>query len=215
MLQAPKMKLVIAKPSPFARKARIALLEKRIPFETVIDVPWNPGTNAPNSNPLGKIPILVLDDGRVIHDSKVIIEYLETLERPPRLIPLDPSQRVAHKQLEATADGVCDAVVLIVLERSRAPALRSADWIARQLRKVESGTKAIADELGARQWFVGSQLGVADIAVGCMLGYLDCRLAEFEWRSAYPNLVAFAESLLARPSFASTVPEPQQIAEVR
>ena len=85
----------------------------------------------------------------------------------------------------------------------------------RQLRKVEAGTKALADELGPRQWFVGSQLGVADIAVGCLLGYLDCRLPEFEWRSAYPNLVAFAESMLARPSFASTIPEPQQIAEVR
>jgi glutathione S-transferase len=181
----------------------------------VIDVPWSPGTDAPNFNPLGKIPILVLDDGRVVHDSKVIIEYLETLELPPRLIPLEPLQRVAHKQIEATADGVCDAVVLIVLERSRAPALRSTDWIVRQLRKVEAGTKALADELGPRQWFVGSQLGVADIAVGCMLGYLDCRLPEFEWRKPHPNLAAFAESMLSRPSFASTIPEPQQIAEVR
>ena len=209
------MKLVIAKPSPFARKARIALLEKRIPFETVIDVPWNPDTNAPSFNPLGKIPILVLDDGRVVHDSKVIVEYLETLELPPRLIPLEPLRRVAHKQIEATADGVCDAVVLIVLERSRASALRSSDWIARQLGKVEAGTKALADELEERQWFVGSQFGIADIAVGCMLGYLDCRLPEFAWRGKYPNLGAFAESMLSRPSFASTVPEPQQIAEVR
>jgi glutathione S-transferase len=209
------MKLVIAKPSPYSRKARIALLEKRIPFETVIDVPWNPGTHAPSFNPLGKIPILVLDDGRVVHDSKVIIEYLETLELPPRLIPLEASQRVAHKQIEATADGVCDAVVLIVLERSRAPALQSTDWIARQMRKVEAGTKALAGDLGARQWFVGAQFGVADIAVGCMLGYLDCRLPELPWRSSCPNLVAFAESLLSRPSFASTIPEPQQIAVVR
>jgi glutathione S-transferase len=209
------MKLIIAKPSPYARKARIALLEKRIPFETVIDVPWNTGTHAPSFNPLGKIPILVLDDGRVVHDSKVIIEYLETLELPPRLIPPEPLQRVAHKQIEATADGVCDAVVLIVLEKSRAPALRSADWIARQRRKVEAGTKALHEELGARQWFVGSQFGLADIAVGCMLGYLDCRLPEFEWRGACPELVDFAECLLARPSFASTMPEPQEIAEVR
>ena len=125
------MKLIIAKPSPYARKVRIALLEKRIPFETLIDVPWNPGTRAPSFNPLGKIPVLVLDDGRIVHDSKVIVEYLETLDLPPRLIPLEPLRRVAHKQIEATADGVCDAVVLIVLEKSRAPALRSADRIAR------------------------------------------------------------------------------------
>jgi glutathione S-transferase len=208
------MKLVIAKPSPYARKARVALIEKRIPFETVIDVPWNPGTEAPSFNPLGKIPVLVLDDGRVVHDSKVIVEYLETLEQPPRLIPTDPLLRVAHKQIEATADGICDAVVLLVLERARAPGLQSTDWIARQLGKVKAGTKALAGELGGRQWFVGAELGLADIAVGCMLGYLDLRLPEFGWRSRYPNLVGFAERIFARPSFAATIPEPQQIAEV-
>jgi glutathione S-transferase len=208
------MKLVIAKPSPYARKARVALIEKRIPFETVIDAPWNPGTEAPSFNPLGKIPVLVLDDGRVVHDSKVIVEYLETLEQPPRLIPTDPLLRVAHKQIEATADGICDAVVLLVLERARAPGLQSTDWIARQLGKVKAGTKALAGELGGRQWFVGAELGLADIAVGCMLGYLDLRLPEFGWRSRYPNLVGFAERIFARPSFAATIPEPQQIAEV-
>jgi glutathione S-transferase len=149
----------------------------------------------------------------VVHDSKVIVEYLETLEQPPRLIPTDPLLRVAHKQIEATADGICDAVVLLVLERARAPGLQSTDWIARQLGKVKAGTKALAGELGGRQWFVGAELGLADIAVGCMLGYLDLRLPEFGWRSRYPNL-AFAERIFARPSFAATIPEPQQIAEV-
>jgi glutathione S-transferase len=176
------MKLVIAKPSPYARKARVALIEKRIPFETVIDAPWNPGTEAPSFNSLGKIPVLVLDDGRVVHDSKVIVEYLETLEQPPRLIPTDPLLRVAHKQIEATADGICDAVVLLVLERARAPGLQSTDWIARQLGKVKAGTKALAGELGGRQWFVGAELGLADIAVGCMLS----RLAAARVRLAQP-----------------------------
>ena len=209
------MKLVIAKPSPYARKARIALLEKRIPFETVIDAPWNPESSAPNLNPLGKIPIIVLDDGRVVHDSKVIVEYLETLDRPPRLIPSDPLPRLAHKQIEATADGVSDAVVLIVLERSRAPALQSTDWVSRQMRKIEAGTSALASELGSQQLFVGSEFGLADIAVGCMLGYLDLRLAEFDWRSRHPNLVAFSERIFARPSFAATIPETQHITEVQ
>lgn len=208
------MKLVIAKPSPFARKARVALIEKEIAFETEIDVPWNPGTAASKFNPLGKIPILVLDDGRVVHDSKVIVEYLEMLGRPPHLLPSDPSLRLAHKQIEATADGVCDAVVLIVLERSRAPALQSSDWIERQLRKAEAGTRALAHELDARQWFVGSGFGLADVAVGCMLGYLDLRLPESDWRSRHANLVAFAERIFARPSFAATIPETQQITEV-
>ena len=210
------MKLLSATPSPYARKVRIALIEKGIPFELMTEMPWNPGTAAPQFNPLGKIPVLVLDDGRVVHDSKVIVEYLETLGRPPQLLPADPSLRLAHKQIEATADGVCDAVVLIVLERSRAPALRSSDWIGRQLRKVEAGTSALADELGGgRQWFVGSALGLADIAVGCMLGYLDLRLPEFDWRGHHANLVAFSERIFSRPSFAATIPETQQITEVR
>ncbi len=209
------MKLVIARPSPYARKARVALLEKGIPFETEVDLPWNPGAVAPGLNPLGKVPILVLDDGRVVHDSRVIVEYLETLGRPPRLIPGEPSLRLAHKQIEATADGVCDAVVLIVLERSRATGLQSADWISRQRRKVEAGTSALARELGARQWFVGEGFGLADIAVGCMLGYLDLRLPEFDWRAGEPNLAAFAERIFARPSFLATIPETQQISEVR
>jgi glutathione S-transferase len=137
------------------------------------------------------------------------------LGRPPQLLPSDPSQRLAHKQIEATADGVCDAVVLIVLERSRARVLQSSDWIGRQLRKVEAGTGALEEELGARQWFVGSAFGLADVAVGCMLGYLDLRLPEFDWRGRHPNLVAFSERIFSRPSFAATVPETQPIAEVR
>ena len=209
------MKLVIAKPSPFARKARVALIEKGIAFETVIDVPWSPGTAAPNFNPLGKIPILVLDDGRVVHDSKVIVEYIEMLGRPPHLLPSEPSLRLAHKQIEATADGVCDSVVLIVLERSRAPALRSSDWIERQLGKVEAGTSALADSLGGRQWFVGSAFGLADIAVGCMLGYLDLRLPEFDWRGRHANLATFGERMFSRPSFAATVPGTQPLPELR
>jgi glutathione S-transferase len=209
------MKLIIAKPSPFARKARVALLEKGIAFETEVDTPWNPGTEAPIHNPLGKIPILVLDNGRVVHDSKVIVEYLETLERSPRLIPSDPLLRLAHKQIEATADGVCDAVVLIVLERSRIPSLQSADWVARQLRKVEAGTRAVAEELGTNQWFVASQFGLADISVGCMLGYLDLRLGDIDWRGRHPNLSAFAERIFSRSSFGATIPEAQQITEVQ
>jgi glutathione S-transferase len=209
------MKLVIAKPSPFARKARVALMEKGIPFDLAIDLPWNPGAEAPGFNPLGKIPILLLDDGRVVHDSKVIVEYLETLDRSPCLIPRDPLLRVAHKQIEATADGICDAVVLVVLERSRARPLQSTDWIERQMRKVQSGTQSLADELGSRQWFIGLEFGLADIAVGCMLGYLELRLPEVDWRSRHPNLAAFAERIFARPSFVATVPEPQPITEVR
>ena len=130
----------------------------------------------------------------------MIIEYLEMLGRPPQLIPSQPPLRLAHKQIEATADGVCDAVVLIVLERSRPPTLQSADWVARQMRKVRAGTDALAEQPGSNSWFVESDFGLADICAGCMLGYLDLRLAEFNWRGGHPNLNAFAERIFARPS---------------
>jgi glutathione S-transferase len=129
------VKLVIAKPSPFARKVRIALREKRLPREEIVDNPWNLGAVAPSANPLGKAPTLLLEDGRVYYDSKVIIEYLETLDRPPALLPADPLARVSHRQIEALADGVCDAIVLVVLEGSRAPGLRASAQ-QRRLRRV-------------------------------------------------------------------------------
>lgn len=205
------LRVISAKPSPFARKVRVALLEKGIPFETVVDIPWNPGTVAPAHNPLGKIPVLVLEDGRTVYDSRVIVEYLDTLGREPRLLPDEPAARITHKQIEALADGVCDAVVLIYLERSRAPEKQSADWIARQWRKVEAGVATAAEQLGERDWFVGSGFGLADVTVVCMLDYLDLRLPDFEWRSRYPNLVRLAARLNERPSFQTTRPEPQTI----
>ncbi len=209
------MQLVIATPSPFARKARVAMLEKGLAFETVVDNPWNPGARAPQLNPLGKIPVLLLDDGRTLVDSRVIVEYLETLGRPPALLPADPAARVAHRQIEALADGVCDAVVLTVLERSRAPGKQSADWIARQRAKVVSGVAALERELGRGTWFVGDAYGLADVAAGCMLGYLDLRLPELDWRATAPGLAAFAKRVFERPAFRQTTPSAQPIDEVR
>lgn len=208
------MRLVIATPSPFARKARIALLEKGIAFETVIDNPWNPGAQAPGFNPLGKIPVLLTDDGHTVFDSKVIVEYLDATRPGTALLPRIPLARVAAKQIEALADGVCDAVVLIVLERARPPQLQSTDWIVRQVAKVEAGVAQAALALQGAEFFVGEKFSVADIAVGCMLGYLDLRLPEFEWRARQPGLVPFYERMMARESFRATLPSPQAIPPV-
>lgn len=205
------LRLVIARPSPFARKVRVALIEKGIAFEEVMENPWLPGTGVPERNTLGKVPVLLLEDGGVVHDSKVIIEYLETLPAVVALLPAPGAARVSHRQIEAVADGICDAVVLQVLERARAAP--SADWTARQMKKVEAGCGELdAAVSGARDgWLVGAEFGVADIAVGCALGYLDLRLPEYDWRSQFPALVAFATRLEARPSFAATRPEAQAI----
>jgi glutathione S-transferase len=209
------MKLVIARPSPFARKARIALLEKGIAFETILENPWQPETTVPNVNPLGKVPALILDGGRVIHDSTVIVEYLETLGAPPDLIPKSPELRVAHKQLEAIADGVCDAVVLITLEVARTPELRSMDWIERQRRKVVAGINELARLLGKGEWFTSAGFGLGEVATVCALDYIDIRLPAFDWRSSGGNLADLHARLSERPSFAQTKPESQALPQVR
>ena len=209
------MRLIIATPSPFARKARIALLEKGIAFETVIDNPWNPNAQAPDHNPLGKIPVLLTDDGGGVYDSKVIIEYLEALYPGTPLLPRVPLARVAARQIEALADGVCDAIVLIVLERARPAGLQSRDWINRQVAKVQAGVAQAAQALAGNEFFIGGRFSVADIAVGCMLGYLDLRLPEFEWRAEQSGLIPFYERMMARDSFKQTMPSAQPINAVK
>lgn len=209
------MQLIVATPSPFARKVRVALREKGIDADERIDLPWNPGAVAADFNPLGKIPILIPDQGPPVYDSGVIVEYLETLGHAPALIPAVPAARVRVRQLEALADGICDAVVLIVLETHRPASLQSADWIGRQQAKIDAGVAALARQLGDAQWFEGDDLSLADIAAGCMLGYLDLRLPDYDWRSGAPNLAAFAAKMEARPSFQATRPEVQDIAAVR
>jgi glutathione S-transferase len=205
------VKLIIATPSPFARKARIALLEKKLAHEVLVQNPWQSRIAV---NPLGKVPALVLDDGRVIHDSSVILEYLETLGAPPALIPADPALRVAHRQLEALAAGICDAVVLIVTERSRPADKQSEAWISRQAGKIVPALDALEVALGKGQFFTWSGFGLAEIAAGCALGYLDLRYPELDWRAGHPGLQALAQRLEARPSFAATRPSAQDVAIV-
>jgi len=203
------VKLIIARPSPYARKARIALMEKGLVFETVVENPWLPETQVPNANPLGKVPALILDDGTVVHDSKVIIEYLETLGAPPDLIPRAPELRVAHKQIEATADGICDAVVLIALEGRRAPAMQSADWVERQRCKIVAATHELSRLPGDKEWFTAAGFGLAEVATGCALDYIDFRYSAYDWRADAENLLALHARLAARHSFAQTKPAPQ------
>jgi len=209
------MKLIIARPSPYARKARIALLEKGIPFETVVENPWLPETKVPAANPLGKVPALILDDGSVVHDSKVIIEYLETLPALPALVPAEPRLRVAHKQIEAIADGVCDAVVLITLENARPLPLRSADWIERQRNKVVAAIAELSRLLGDRDWFTDAGFGLAEIATVCALDYIDLRYPSYQWRADARNLERLHARLSARSSFAETKPAAQELPSIR
>lgn len=205
------MKLIIAKPSPYARKARVALHEKGIAFEEVIDVPWNANTQTPDHNPLGKVPVLILDDGSTFFDSSVIVEYLDTLNAPPRLIPSEPKERVEVKQIEAMADGVCDAVVLSVLEGNRPKEKQSSDWVGRQRRKIDAGLIALERIVPDQGMFGGDAPNLADVAVGCTLGYLALRMPEVDWQTTHPRLLAFSDMMETRSSFLKSKPAPQVI----
>lgn len=206
--------LIIAAPSPFARKARIALLEKGVTFEVEIDNPWSPAARAPAHNPLGKIPVLLTEDDGAILDSRLIVEYVEEKWPLPALLPSGARNRVATRQIEVLADGVCDAVVLIVLERARLPQLQSRDWIMRQFAKVEAGVAEVERRLAPGPCYNGQCFGLADIAVGCMLGYLDLRMPEFAWRECAPGLDGLFTTLSKRESFRATRPTAQTIASL-
>lgn len=200
------MKLIASYTSPYARKVRIALAEKKIEYDFVEDSPWAPGTTVPTHNPLGKVPVLLLDDGTALFDSRVIVEYLDTVSPVSRLIPEPNRQRIAVKRWEALADGICDAAAAIVLENKRPLRQQNKETLERQRTKIDRGVKELASELGERPWCNGEAYSLADIAAGCALGYLDLRHPAIDWRADYPNLVKLAEKLAKRPSFAETVP---------
>ena len=200
------MKLIASLTSPYARKVRIALVEKKIECDLVEESPRVPATTVSTYNPLGKVPVLVLDDGTTLFDSRVIVEYLDTVSPVSRLIPEPNRQRIVVKRWEALADGICDAAVTIVLESKRPAGQQDKDWVDRQRQKIDLGLKELGDELGEKAWCNGEAYSLADIATGCLLAYLDLRHAAIEWRTAYPNLVKLAEKLAKRPSFAETAP---------
>jgi glutathione S-transferase len=200
------LKLIASLTSPYVRKVRIALAEKKIEFSLVVDSPWTPANAVAEYNPLGKIPVLVLDDGTHLYDSRVIVEYLDTVSPVSRLIPEPSRQRIAVKRWEALADGICDAAAAIVLENKRPARQQSKDWIDRQRDKIARGIVEMARDLEERPWCNGESYSLADIATGCALGYLDLRFPDVDWRDAHPNLAKLAEKLAARASFADTVP---------
>ncbi|HEY3554368.1 MAG TPA: glutathione S-transferase [Casimicrobiaceae bacterium] len=202
------MKLIASRTSPYARKVRVVLAEKKVECQVVETSPYEAGNPVHAWNPLGKLPVLILDDGTHLFDSRVIVEYIDLVSPVSRLIPEPARQRIAVKKWEALADGVNDATATIVLERKRPANLQSDEWIARQRRKVDEGVDEFARELGDRAWCYGESFSLADIAVGCALGYLDLRLSELDWRDLYPNLAKLADKLGKRPSFTDTAPPP-------
>ena len=200
------MKLILTLTSPFARKVRIVMAEKKIEYEAQIENPWEPETRVTEFNPLGKVPVLMLDDGSTVFDSPVIVEYLDMVSPVHRLIPESVRQRIQVRRWEALADGVSEAAAAMFLENKRPEAQRSPDWIALQQRAVDLGLKAFADGIGDKTWCTGDAYNLSDIAVGCALGYLDLRFPEYEWRRSYPALAYLSDKLSQRQTFIDTMP---------
>lgn len=200
------MKLIGSHTSPFARKVRIVLAEKKIEYEFVVESPWTEDSKVPGYNPLGKIPVLLLDDDTPLFDSRVIVEYIDNVTPNNKLFPAPNRERTEVKRWEALADGLLDAAVAALLERRRPKHEQSADWIARQLGKVTRSLEFMAGELGEQAFCMGTHISMADIAVGTALGYLNFRFPEIEWRAQRPNLAKLYDKLMQRPSFADTVP---------
>ena len=203
------MKLIGALTSPYVRKVRIVMAEKKLDYQFVAEDVWAKDTKIATSNPLGKVPCLVMEGGEAVFDSRVIVEYLDTLSPVGKLIPQSGRERAEVKTWEALADGVLDAAILARLEATwpeRKNSERSTAWIDRQLDKVHASVKSMSQGLGEKPFCSGIHLSLSDIAVGCALGYLDFRFPQIAWRSEYPNLAKLQDKLMQRPSFADTRP---------
>ncbi|MCU0774276.1 MAG: glutathione S-transferase N-terminal domain-containing protein [Ideonella sp.] len=204
------MKLLGSLTSPYVRKVRVVLAEKKLDYQLVLEDVW--GSDAIlKANPLGKVPCLVLEGGEALFDSRVIVEYVDTLSPVGRLIPERGRERAEVRTWEALADGIQDAAILARLEQTwpgRAEGQRSDAWVQRQLSRVVASVQAMSQALGERPWCCGNHLTLADIAAGCALGYLDFRFPQIGWRREHANLARLADKLSQRASFVDTAPPP-------
>lgn len=203
------MKLLGSLASPYVRKVRVVMAEKKLDYQLVLEDVWAADSVIGASNPLGKVPCLVMDGGEAVFDSRVIVEYLDMLSPVGKLIPPSGRERIEVRTWEALADGLIDAAILARLELTwtgRTPEQRSDAWVERQLGKVHASLLAMSQGLGERPWCGGAHLTLADIAVGCALDWLSFRFPQIEWRQSHPNLGRLLDKLAQRQSFIDTAP---------
>ena len=202
------MKLIGSLTSPYVRKVRIVMAEKKLDFQLVLEDPWATD-KVLESNPLGKVPCLVMEGGEAVFDSRVIVEYLDTLSPVGKLIPASGRERVEVRTWEALADGVLDAAVAARMEKvwtGRSDVQRSKAWIERQMSRITTALAAMSKGLGDKPFCMGIHLTLADIAVGCALDYLHFRFPAIAWREQHANLARLADKLATRQSFIDTLP---------
>ena len=203
------MKLIGSNTSPYVRKVRVVMAEKKLDYQHVLEDVWAADSTIGEFNPLGKVPCLVMEGGEAVFDSRVIVEYLDTLSPVGKLIPSQGRERAEVKTWEALADGLMDAALLARLEATwsgREAAQRSPMWIDRQMIKIHSTLKSMSTGLADKSFCSGIHFSLSDVAVGCALGYLDLRFSQVAWRESYPNLAKLQEKLMQRPSFLETHP---------
>lgn len=203
------MKLIGAITSPYVRKVRVVMAEKKLEYRFVQEDVWAESSQIGTSNPLGKVPCLVMEGGEAVFDSRVIVEYLDTLSPVGKLIPPSGRERAEVKTWEALADGLLDAAILARLEatwQGRSAEQRSQAWIDRQMGKIDAALQSMSQGLGDKPFCSGVHFSLSDVAVGCALGYLDFRFPAVDWRGRYPNLVKLSDKLALRQSFADTLP---------
>ncbi len=200
------MKLIGSHTSPFVRKVRVVLAEKKMEYELVIDSPWQNDSQVPSFNPLGKIPVLMIDGDTPLFDSRVIVEHIDNVTPNNKLLPAPNRERTEVKRWEALSDGLCDAAVAVILEAKRAKKEQSTDLIKRQHEKVTRALAFMEIQLGDKPYCMGTHFSLADITVGIALGYLSFRFPEINWQESHPNLSRLYEKLMQRPSFIDTMP---------
>ncbi len=203
------MKLIGSVTSPYVRKVRIVMAEKKLDYQFILEDVWSDTTPIHTSNPLGKVPCLIMDGHEAVFDSRVIVEYLDTLSPVGKLIPMAGRERAEVKTWEALADGLLDAALLARMEAvwtKRDDSQRSQAWIDRQLDKIQHALGAMSRGLGDKAFCSGIHLSLSDIAVGCAVAYLDLRFPQIDWRTPYPNLHKLYDKLAQRQSFIDSQP---------
>lgn len=201
------MKLLYSNNSPYARKIRILIEEKKaqVALERVVLADKN--CTIHQHNPLAKVPTLIVNDFSIF-DSPVIAEYIDHKSGSPYLIPSNFDKKILVKRYEAIADGLCDAAVIIMLEKRRLISQQNVDVFEKQMRRIRLSLQWLNEEMEGKEYYLEDTFSYADIAVGCALGYVKLRYPEIELKSEYLNLHHLDGLLMQRPSFRETVPEP-------
>lgn len=197
------MQLFLSPNSPFARKVRVALLEKGLTFELVYVDPWQDPEVLTRANPLSQVPTLVSDEGVALVNSETILDWLERTHPEPALLPDDAGGATRALAIAGLAQGMIEATVQIVLERRRPPEQQSAPLIGRRKASLQRGVTALARRFEPMR----GNFQLDGIGTAVALAYLDFRLPEYNWRSEAPALAAWQEWATARTSMQATIPD--------